>query len=84
MVRWDSPLFTIFWTDADIPGEGIWDALTKGVVKPPNAASLSVSIYSSLSLPFAFFPYARCKGGDGQFSLDDWQSTGTGQPLVLL
>ncbi|KAJ3516712.1 hypothetical protein NMY22_g14140 [Coprinellus aureogranulatus] len=43
MVRWDSPLFTIFWTDADIPGDAIWDALTKGVVKPPNAASLSVT-----------------------------------------
>lgn len=42
MVRWDSPLFTVFWTDEDIPGEAIWDALTKGVVKPPNAASLSV------------------------------------------
>lgn len=54
MVRWDSPLFTIFWTDADIPGEGIWDALTKGVVKPPNAASLSVSI--SLFVFFYFLP----------------------------
>lgn len=43
MVRWDSPLFTVLWEDAEIPGEGIWDALTKGVIKPPNAASLSVS-----------------------------------------
>lgn len=56
MVRWDSPLFTIFWTDVDIPGEGIWDSLTKGVVKPPNAASLSVSTSLSLFLLFYFLP----------------------------
>ena len=44
MVRWDSPLFTLLWEDEDVPGESIWDALTKGVVKPPNAASLSVCL----------------------------------------
>ena len=43
MVRWDSPLFTVLWEDVEIPGAGIWDALTKGAIKPPNAASLSVS-----------------------------------------
>ncbi|KAF6759984.1 chromatin associated protein KTI12 [Ephemerocybe angulata] len=43
MVRWDSPLFSILWLDTEIPGEQIWDALTKGVVKPPNGASLSVA-----------------------------------------
>ncbi|TFK44648.1 chromatin associated protein KTI12 [Crucibulum laeve] len=42
MVRWDSPLFTVMWTDQSIPGEGIWDAITKGNVKPPNSGTLSV------------------------------------------
>lgn len=44
MVRWDSPLFTILWTDDDIPGEDIWKAVTEGIVKPPNAGTSAVRL----------------------------------------
>ena len=44
MVRWDAPLFTILWTDELIPGEKIWESITKGNVKPPNSGSLSVGL----------------------------------------
>ncbi|KAF9501987.1 chromatin associated protein KTI12 [Pleurotus eryngii] len=40
MVRWDSPLFTVLWTEGGIPGDQIWDAITKSNVKPPNASTL--------------------------------------------
>ncbi|KAK0211263.1 chromatin associated protein KTI12 [Desarmillaria ectypa] len=43
MVRWDSPLFTILWTDEDIPSHDIWKAITDGAVKPPNSGTLSVT-----------------------------------------
>ncbi|KAG7448330.1 chromatin associated protein KTI12 [Guyanagaster necrorhizus] len=43
MVRWDSPLFTILWTDEDIPSVDIWKAITDGVVKPPNSGTLSIT-----------------------------------------
>ncbi|TFK22585.1 chromatin associated protein KTI12, partial [Coprinopsis marcescibilis] len=43
MVRWDSPLFTILWTDESVPADAIWDSITKGNVKPPNGATLSVA-----------------------------------------
>lgn len=43
MVRWDSPLFTIPWSDEVIPGNHIWDAITKANLKPPNSGTLSVS-----------------------------------------
>ncbi|KIL68975.1 hypothetical protein M378DRAFT_70738 [Amanita muscaria Koide BX008] len=43
MVRWDSPLFTVMWSDDSLPLEEIWDAITKGNVKPPNAATVPVS-----------------------------------------
>ncbi|KAK0463552.1 chromatin associated protein KTI12 [Desarmillaria tabescens] len=43
MVRWDSPLFTILWTDEDIPSADIWKAITDGAVKPPNSGTLSVT-----------------------------------------
>ncbi|KAI6103519.1 chromatin associated protein KTI12 [Pisolithus sp. B1] len=39
MVRWDSrhsPLFTVSWTDEDVPADDIWRAITEGVMKPPN------------------------------------------------
>ncbi|KAI6103525.1 chromatin associated protein KTI12, partial [Pisolithus sp. B1] len=36
MVRWDSPLFAVSWTDEDVPADDIWRAITEGVVKPPN------------------------------------------------
>lgn len=44
MVRWDSPLFTVPWTDEDVPGEEIWLAITEGVVKPPNAGTSAVRL----------------------------------------
>ena len=43
MTRWDSPLFSVPWTDEDIPGDDIWKALTEGIVKPPNAGTAAVS-----------------------------------------
>lgn len=43
MVRWDSPLFTVLWTDEDVPSVDIWKAITDGVVKPPNSGTLSVT-----------------------------------------
>ena len=42
MVRWDSPLFTITWTDEKLPMDRIWDAVTHGNVKPPNAGTQAV------------------------------------------
>lgn len=45
MVRWDSPLFTVPWSDEDVPGEQIWVATTEGLVKPPKAGTTAVSIY---------------------------------------
>ncbi|KAG5342921.1 hypothetical protein C0989_005869 [Termitomyces sp. Mn162] len=43
MVRWDSPLFTILWDENAPPMSQIWDALTKGNIKPPNSGTLSVA-----------------------------------------
>ncbi|TFK53667.1 chromatin associated protein KTI12 [Heliocybe sulcata] len=42
MVRWDSPLFTVAWEDADVPAQDIWKAVTEGIVKPPNVGTQSV------------------------------------------
>ncbi|KAI0355598.1 chromatin associated protein KTI12 [Trametes cingulata] len=42
MVRWDSPLFTVPWTDEDVPIDDIWKAITEGTVKPPNAGTQAV------------------------------------------
>ena len=42
MVRWDSPLFTVPWTDPDVPADDIWKAITEGIVKPPNAGTQAV------------------------------------------
>lgn len=42
MVRWDSPLFTIPWTDESPPNDDIWKAVTEGLVKPPNVGTQSV------------------------------------------
>ncbi|PCH36115.1 chromatin associated protein KTI12 [Wolfiporia cocos MD-104 SS10] len=42
MVRWDSPLFTVPWTDDDVPADEIWKAVTEGIVKPPNAGTQAV------------------------------------------
>jgi len=43
MARWDSPLFTVLWTDESPPNEDIWKAVTEGLVKPPNVGTQSVS-----------------------------------------
>ncbi|KAL0068714.1 kti12, chromatin associated [Marasmius tenuissimus] len=43
MVRWDSPLFTILWTDEQIPGQQIWEAITSGNIKPPNSGTQAVA-----------------------------------------
>ncbi|KAG6862217.1 hypothetical protein C0995_002147 [Termitomyces sp. Mi166 len=42
MVRWDSPLFTVLWDENVPPMSQIWDALTKGNIKPPNSGTLSI------------------------------------------
>ncbi|KAG1769316.1 chromatin associated protein KTI12 [Suillus placidus] len=39
MVRWDAPLFTIPWDDPTPPLERISDAVTTGIVKPPNVGT---------------------------------------------
>ena len=44
MVRWDSPLFTVPWTDPDVPAEDIWRAITQGLVKPPNTGTQAVRV----------------------------------------
>ncbi|KAG5642443.1 hypothetical protein DXG03_002790 [Asterophora parasitica] len=43
MVRWDSPLFTVLWEEDVPPMPQIWDAITKGSIKPPNSGTLSVA-----------------------------------------
>ncbi|KAG1792099.1 chromatin associated protein KTI12 [Suillus variegatus] len=39
MVRWDAPLFTIPWDDPTPPLEHISDAVTTGIIKPPNVGT---------------------------------------------
>ena len=55
MVRWDSPLFTVTWTD-DLPAEEIWKAVTEGNVKPPNAGTQAVRTRASSS----FYLFVLC------------------------
>lgn len=43
MVRWDSPLFTVLWTEDAPPMAQIWEAITQGTIKPPNSGTLSVT-----------------------------------------
>lgn len=43
MVRWDSPLFTIPWTE-EVPVTQIAEALLTGSVKPPNSGTLAVRL----------------------------------------
>lgn len=50
MVRWDSPLITVPWTDEDVPADDIWKAVTEGNVKPPNAGTQAVSIFTRLNM----------------------------------
>ncbi|KAJ7901744.1 chromatin associated protein KTI12, partial [Mycena olivaceomarginata] len=42
MVRWDSPLFTVPWTE-EVPAEQIAQALLTGHVKPPNSGTLAAA-----------------------------------------
>ena len=44
MVRWDSPLFTVMWSDENMPYEDIWNAITRGNVKPPNTGTVAVRL----------------------------------------
>lgn len=46
MVRWDSPLFTVPWTDREMALDDIWKAITAGIVKPPNAGTQAVRLLS--------------------------------------
>jgi protein KTI12 len=50
MVRWDSPLFTVPWSESDVPIELIWKAITEGNVKPPNAGTQAVGDPSHIFL----------------------------------
>ncbi|KAJ7096407.1 chromatin associated protein KTI12 [Mycena epipterygia] len=43
MVRWDSPLFTILWTEENIPTAEIAQAIMSGNVKPPNSGTLAAA-----------------------------------------
>ncbi|KAF5370832.1 hypothetical protein D9758_001840 [Tetrapyrgos nigripes] len=43
MVRWDSPLFTVLWSDDQMPFEAIWEAVSEGKIKPPNSGTVAVS-----------------------------------------
>ncbi|KAF9478639.1 chromatin associated protein KTI12 [Pholiota conissans] len=43
MVRWDAPLFTVTSDDDDVPAAQIWEAITKGNLKPPNSGTLAVA-----------------------------------------
>lgn len=40
--RWDSPLFTVIYDDATIPGDKIWDAVILRKPPPPNFSTVSV------------------------------------------
>jgi hypothetical protein len=51
MVRWDSPLFTIPWSESDMPVELIWKAISEGNVKPPNVGTQAVG---DLARPLGF------------------------------
>lgn len=51
MVRWDSPLFTVPWTDPDVPADDIWRAITQGLVKPPNTGTQAVRRRYPYTLP---------------------------------
>ncbi|KAJ7045424.1 chromatin associated protein KTI12 [Mycena alexandri] len=42
MVRWDSPLFTVPWTE-EVPVTQIAEALLTGSVKPPNSGTLAAA-----------------------------------------
>ncbi|KAJ7084303.1 chromatin associated protein KTI12 [Mycena belliarum] len=43
MVRWDSPLFTVLWTEESVPAAEIAQAILTGSVKPPNSGTLAAA-----------------------------------------
>ncbi|KAJ7703286.1 chromatin associated protein KTI12 [Mycena rosella] len=43
MVRWDSPLFTVPWTEEGVPAAEIAQAILSGNVKPPNSGTLAAA-----------------------------------------
>lgn len=62
MVRWDSPLFTVMWSDENMPYEDIWNAITRGNVKPPNAGTVAVRLIVLLSQNSSIDDYLRQQG----------------------
>lgn len=51
MVRWDSPLFTLLWSDESISQStlnAIWDAIEKGKVNNPNSGTVAVGFHPVL------------------------------------
>jgi len=42
-VRWDSPLFTIPWSDDELPTEDIYNAIVKGELRPPTQATVAAA-----------------------------------------
>jgi protein KTI12 len=42
MVRWDNPLFTVPWSQSEMLLVFMWEAITEGNVKPPNASTQAV------------------------------------------
>ncbi len=65
MVRWDSPLFTVPWSESDVPFELIWKAITEGNVKPPNVGTQGVGDLPCLLLYSD--PYTFHLGAKGTF-----------------
>lgn len=65
MVRWDSPLFTVPWTDEDVPAEDIWAAITGGTVKPPNAGTQAVGRSAVDNVRLGYASSSGTKSTDG-------------------
>jgi protein KTI12 len=45
MARWDSPLYTVPWSDESAPAQEIWETVTAGAKAPSNVAVLLVRDY---------------------------------------
>lgn len=61
MVRWDSPLFTVPWSESDVPIELMWKAITEGNVKPPNMGTQAVGDHQA---SFDFQNHLFCIGAE--------------------
>ncbi|KAG9315484.1 chromatin associated protein KTI12 [Chiua virens] len=93
MVRWDSPLFTIPWTDPDVPADELWRTITQGYVKPPNTGTQAIakaptsallvleSTTTALVAALVATQSAAALPG-GTFVLDVPTSTGTARPSL--